>query len=216
MAPKRRPVRGLFLRQSHDPDAPEYASVPPNDEHDPNLDPGDGDGNVRASSDDDDDDDDDNAVLREEEEREKLLAGGLFGNIGGGGSIKIGKKVGGGRRRQRKKAKQVAQMMGGKRLGMEDGGEYGLASGSDTDRLGSGSDDGHPRKRGSDGDDIRDYGSSDDTDGGSDKGGEEEEEEEEEEEGMMKWGEKTSTKVYHIRNAHIICLQYILSLRPSW
>lgn len=73
----------------------------------------------------------DNEVLREEEEREKLLAGGngLFGSIGKSG-VKIGKKV---RRAsgRRKDVAEVVEMMGGKRLGMEEGGEFGLNEESD-------------------------------------------------------------------------------------
>jgi hypothetical protein len=105
---------GLFSRKSYDRDAPAYGSVPSELPHS-----------------DTDEEGPDDEVLREEEEREKLLAGGngLFGSIGrSGGGVKIGKKVKGGRR---KKASDVAVMMGGKRLGMEDGGEYGIGSGDE-------------------------------------------------------------------------------------
>ncbi|KAF8246087.1 Phosphodiest-domain-containing protein [Wilcoxina mikolae CBS 423.85] len=110
MAP-RPSVRNLFSGNPNDgnaPAGPEYAPV-----HSPE------DSGTDAS----DTDDDDNSILREEEEREKLLAGGIFGGLGGNGSIKIGKKVKGVRR----KPKEVAEMMGGKRLGMEEGGEFGMS-----------------------------------------------------------------------------------------
>ena len=99
-------ARDLFSRSSYDRDAPTYSAVntlPPS-----------------ASSDEDEEGDD---VLREEEEREKLLAGGLFG---GTRSIKIGKKVR--IHRRKRSAGEVASMMGAKRLGMEEGGEYGIGS----------------------------------------------------------------------------------------
>ncbi|KAG0640281.1 alkaline-phosphatase-like protein [Tuber brumale] len=74
----------------------------------------------------------DHEVLREEEEREKLLAGrnGLFRSIGGKPGVKIGKKVRGARGKK-KGVRDVVQMMGGKRLGMEEGGEFGLGADSD-------------------------------------------------------------------------------------
>ncbi|RPB02956.1 Phosphodiest-domain-containing protein [Choiromyces venosus 120613-1] len=73
----------------------------------------------------------DHEVLKEEEEREKLLAGGngLFGSIGGKSGVKIGKKVRGARGKK-KGVHDVVQMMGGKRLGMEEGGEFGLGANS--------------------------------------------------------------------------------------
>jgi hypothetical protein len=103
MAPshKSRPsARDIF---TYDPDAPEYKNIP---------------------SDASDDEEEAHDVLREEEEREKLLAGGLFSGITKKGSIKIGKSVKGSR--GRRSAAEVASGMGGKRLGMEDGGEFGL------------------------------------------------------------------------------------------
>jgi hypothetical protein len=116
MAP-RPSVRNLFSRNSNEGNAlqgPEYAAV-----HSPED----------SATDASDTDDDDNSILREEEEREKLLAGGLFGGLGGNGSIKIGKKVKGVRR----KPEEVTEMMGGKRLGMEEGGEFGLGESEDED-----------------------------------------------------------------------------------
>lgn len=101
------PANSLFNRDTYDRDAAQYSAVTSPPDH-------------SASSDDEDAD-----VLREEEEREKLLAGGLFTRSG---SIRIGKKVRGGRRRT---AGDVAESMGGKRLGMEDGGEYGLNDSDD-------------------------------------------------------------------------------------
>jgi predicted AlkP superfamily pyrophosphatase or phosphodiesterase len=105
MAP-RGSVRSLFARSSYDRDASEYTSVHAPSDHDSH------DSASEAGGDDTD-------VLREEEEREKLLAGGVFSRTN---SVRIGKKVRGSRRQ----AKEVAEMMGGKRLGMEDGGEFGL------------------------------------------------------------------------------------------
>jgi hypothetical protein len=81
---------------------------------------------VLSESSDDEGSSADHEVLKEEEEREKLLAGGngLFGSIGKSG-VKIGKKV---RRAsgRRKGVNEIVEMMGGKRLGMEEGGEFGL------------------------------------------------------------------------------------------
>jgi hypothetical protein len=114
---------GIFSRNSYDRDAPQYDSVPselelPLESTDTDSDGGGGGGSVPDAL--------DHEVLREEEEREKLLSGGkgIFGPIG----VKIGKKVKGARgRRSAKSAGDVASMMGGKRLGMEDGsGEYGI------------------------------------------------------------------------------------------
>jgi len=102
-------AQDLFSRGSYDRDAPAYSAI--GNDIPPSSHP--------ASSSEDEGDD----VLREEEEREKLLAGGLFGAKG---SIKIGKKIRGHRRKR--SAGQVASMMGGKRLGMEAGGEYGIGS----------------------------------------------------------------------------------------
>jgi hypothetical protein len=122
---------GLFSRRSYDADAPAYAAVR-----------GSTSPRAPAHSDSDVTEDEEEAggerdmeVLREEEEREKLLSGGqgLFGSIGrkvGNGSIKIGKKVRGMGRR--KGVREVVAMMGGKRLGMEEGGEFGIGTGSDT------------------------------------------------------------------------------------
>lgn len=93
-------IRSLFSRQPRDA---EYASL------------------HATHSDSEPDDADDDQVLREEEEREKLLAGGtsLFSRTG---SIKIGKRQKG---KKRRSAKEIAGMMGGKRLGMEDCDEEG-------------------------------------------------------------------------------------------
>ncbi|KAI5819342.1 alkaline-phosphatase-like protein [Pyronema omphalodes] len=114
MAP-RGSVRSLFARASYDRDAAEYSSVHAPSEYDQH------DGRDSRDSQDSSSEvgGDDTDVLREEEEREKLLAGGVFSRTN---SVRIGKKVRGSRR----KAKEVAEMMGGKRLGMEDGGEFGL------------------------------------------------------------------------------------------
>lgn len=119
------PARGLFSRRSYDADASAYTSVPT--AASPHAD---------ADSDSDAGAKEDMDVLREEEEREKLLSGGdgLFGSIGrkvGNGSIKIGKKVRGMSRR--KNVSEVVEMMGGKRLGMEEGGEFGIGAGSDSE-----------------------------------------------------------------------------------
>lgn len=130
---------GLFSRRAYDADPAVYSPVPtstsPSHRH-------------RSSSDPDVDSSADEAergglgagdmdVLHEEEEREKLLSGGdgLFGSIGrkvGNGSIKIGKKVKGMGRR--KNVSEVVEMMGGKRLGMEEGGgEFGIGDGEDSE-----------------------------------------------------------------------------------
>lgn len=107
----------------YDVDASVYSSVPPD---------------VDSSADEAERDvlEADMEVLHEEEEREKLLSGGdgLFGSIGrkvGNGSIKIGKKVRGMGRR--KNVSEVVEMMGGKRLGMEEGGEFGIGDGEDSE-----------------------------------------------------------------------------------
>lgn len=123
---------GLFSRRSYDADAPAYAAVPSNTSPRPRAHHSDS----EATEDEEEAGGErDMEVLREEEEREKLLSGGqgLFGSIGrkvGNGSIKIGKKVRGMGRR--KGVREVVAMMGGKRLGMEEGGEFGIGTGSDT------------------------------------------------------------------------------------
>lgn len=122
---------GLFSRRSYDADAPAYAAVPSSTSPHPPAHHSDS----EATEDEEAGGERDMEVLREEEEREKLLSGGqgLFGSIGrkvGNGSIKIGKKVRGMGRR--KGVREVVAMMGGKRLGMEEGGEFGIGSGSDT------------------------------------------------------------------------------------
>lgn len=128
------PARGLFSRRSYDADASAYTSVPTSTSPRPHDGPDvDSDSDVEADRGGLDGDMD---VLREEEEREKLLSGGdgLFGSIGrkvGNGSIKIGKKVKGMARR--KNVSEVVEMMGGKRLGMEEGGEFGIGDGSDSE-----------------------------------------------------------------------------------
>ncbi|KAI5857821.1 alkaline-phosphatase-like protein [Tricharina praecox] len=124
-------ARDLFSRSSYDRDAPAYTAVDTGPSH--TLPPVSARPSTSSTSSGDDEEGAD--VLREEEEREKLLAGGLFG---GKGSIKIGKKVRGHRRKR--SAGQVASMMGGKRLGMEAGGEYGIgdesSDGDEDERLG--------------------------------------------------------------------------------
>lgn len=123
----------------HRPDTSAYASVPtstsPRPHPDPDPDP---DPDIDSSADEAERDvlEADMDVLHEEEEREKLLSGGdgLFGSIGrkvGNGSIKIGKKVKGMGRR--KNVSEVVEMMGGKRLGMEEGGEFGIGDGDDSE-----------------------------------------------------------------------------------
>lgn len=117
----------------YDPDASVYTSVPTSTSPRPHPDP-----DVDSSADEAERDvlEADMEVLHEEEEREKLLSGGdgLFGSIGrkvGNGSIKIGKKVKGMGRR--KNVSEVVEMMGGKRLGMEEGGEFGIGDGEDSE-----------------------------------------------------------------------------------
>lgn len=122
---------GLFSRRSDGADASAYAAVPtstsprPHSDSELSEDEADHDGLIN-----------DMEVLREEEEREKLLSGGqgLFGSIGrkvGNGSIKIGKKVKGMGRR--KGVREVVEMMGGKRLGMEEGGEFGIGDSEESE-----------------------------------------------------------------------------------
>jgi hypothetical protein len=107
----RRPsVRNIF---QYDPDAPEYKNIPSD-----------------VSDDEEEEDGEAHDVLKEEEEREKLLAGGIFAGITKKGSIKIGKSVRGSLR-GRRSAAELASGMGGKRLGMEEGGEFGLGSESE-------------------------------------------------------------------------------------
>jgi hypothetical protein len=112
----------LFTSNSYDRDAPEYEEVNTSNSSRTQ-------GHRRtisAITDDTEADDDytasahDRAVLLEEEEREKLLSRSIFSSLGRGTNnpVRIGKKVKGARR----KAGEVAAMMGGKRLGMEDGG----------------------------------------------------------------------------------------------
>lgn len=117
----------------YDPDASVYTAVPTSTSPRPHPDP-----DVDSSADEAERDvlEADMEVLHEEEEREKLLSGGdgLFGSIGrkvGNGSIKIGKKVKGMGRR--KNVSEVLEMMGGKRLGMEEGGEFGIGDGEDSE-----------------------------------------------------------------------------------
>ena len=111
----------LFTPNKYDHDAPEYEEVK-SSSHLPVR------GHRRtisAITDDTEADDDytasahDHAVLLEEEEREKLLSRSIFSSLGRGANnpVRIGKKVKGARR----KAGELASMMGGKRLGMEDG-----------------------------------------------------------------------------------------------
>ncbi|KAL7273418.1 hypothetical protein RUND412_003734 [Rhizina undulata] len=124
-------AKNLFSRRSYDPDATSYTSVPNTLPH-----------SDYGSSDEDEIYHEgaasgssetlalDREVLIEEEEREKLLArSGLLGSIGrkAGLGVKIGKRVKGGRR----KLGDVVGMMGGKRLGMEEGGEFGLGESED-------------------------------------------------------------------------------------
>lgn len=125
---KRRPLRGLFSRASYDRDAAAYSEVSPGTL---SARPGLGHRRLDSGTSDFSDsrlshaDDLDREVLEEEEEREKLLSrGGLFGSAG----VRVGKKIHGGRR---KRVGDVAEMMGGKRLGMEEGGEFGLDSGDE-------------------------------------------------------------------------------------
>ncbi|CUS10363.1 unnamed protein product [Tuber aestivum] len=101
--------------------AAQYPAVPVGAAHD-----------ILSESSDDEGSCADHEVLKEEEEREKLLAGrnGLFGSIGGKPGVKIGKKVRGARGKK-KGVCDVVHMMGGKRLGMEEGGEFGLGADSD-------------------------------------------------------------------------------------
>lgn len=96
----------------------QYVAVPANAAHD-----------ILSESSDDEGSCADHEVLKEEEEREKLLAGGN-GLFGGKPGVKIGKKVRGARGKK-KGVRDVVEMMGGKRLGMEEGGEFGLGADSD-------------------------------------------------------------------------------------
>lgn len=132
---------GLFSRRSYDADASAYAAVPTStspQQHPTTSTTTTPTSAIEPFSDEEEEEaggERDMEVLREEEEREKLLSGGqgLFGSIGrkvGNGSIKIGKKVRGVGRR--KGVREVVAMMGGKRLGMEEGGEFGIGGGSDT------------------------------------------------------------------------------------
>jgi len=85
----------------------QYVAVPANAAHDILSESSDDEGSCAVHE-----------VLQEEEEREKLLAGGN-GLFGGKPGMKIGKKVCGAR--GKKGVRDVVEMMGGKRLCMEEG-----------------------------------------------------------------------------------------------
>lgn len=115
------PPGSLFAQNSYDRDAPEYERVETAERsnahsHRRMV------STTTVGSDDDgevyDPSAHDRAVLEEEDEREKLLSRSIFSSLGRASSnpVRIGKKVKGARR----KAGDVAAMMGGKRLGMED------------------------------------------------------------------------------------------------
>jgi len=86
----------------------QYLAIPANAAHD-----------ILSESSDDEGSCADHEVLKEEEEREKLLAGGN-GLFSGKPGVKIGKKVRS-TRGKKKGFRDVVEMMGGKRLGMEEG-----------------------------------------------------------------------------------------------
>ncbi|TGZ82194.1 Phosphodiest-domain-containing protein [Ascodesmis nigricans] len=123
-------ARNLLSRGSYDRDAPEYEQIPtegtlPDDallERDRRTSIASDFSDHRSVNSVDYD------VLREEEQREKLLSRNPFGSLGINAGVKVGKKVKG---RRKRRPDDVASMMGGKRLGMEEGGEFGIGSGDD-------------------------------------------------------------------------------------